>query len=274
MHWILQTDCFQEKGFRRLLETLERLTIPHSIHDIIPFTMDLHPELDPVPAGPIMVMGALKLARIAQERGWWPGSFLNDNFDYRVEMQHWPNRMLNADARFSTFADVPEPPKEWRGMFFIRPVHDNKAFNGRAMSWKQFQEWRHEVVDEGKRDGYILDGNTEVMTAQATNLYQEYRIWVVDGKVVTGSLYKLDRRPHFLAQVDEDVLRFAQETVDIWGPADCFVLDVARTSNGLSIIEAGNINSAGFYEANMGLLVDALERYVEKRTCEASSSTT
>ena len=237
MQWILQSDCFQEKGFRRLLDTLERLDLPHSVHDIIPFTMDLRPEIEPPAEGEArIVMGALKMARIAQERGWWPGSFLNANFDYQVEMAHWPGRMLNADARFSSFADVPSLPKAWRGMMFIRPVHDTKAFNGRAMSWKQYQEWRHEVVDEGKRDGYILDGDTPVMTAQATNIYQEYRIWVVDGRVVTGSLYKLDRRSHQLAQVDDDVLRFAQGTVDQWGPADCFVLDVARTSNGLSVI--------------------------------------
>jgi len=264
MYWLLQTDCFSEMGFRRLVQVLERAGLPHSIHNIIPFTMSLDPEFEPKAGEPVIVMGALKMARIAKERGWWPGSFLNDNFDYRVHLAHWGSKMLNGDGWFGRFADVPSPPKDWRGLFFIRPIHDNKAFNGRVMSYKQYQEWRHEVVDEGKRDGYILDGDTPVMTAQATNLYQEYRIWVVDGKVVTGSLYKLDRKPLYRAQVDEDVLRFAQSCVDEWKPADAFVLDIARTSLGLSVIEVGNINSAGFYEADMDRLVVALEAYATK----------
>ena len=265
MRWLIQTNCFQEKGFVRLLDALERLGLPHSVHDIVPFTMRLRPEVEVDPGEPTIVMGALKFARIARERGWWPGSFLNDYFDYRMEMIHWPGRMLNSDARFSSFANVTPPPPKWEGLFFIRPIHDSKAFNGRVVSYDEYRAWRHEVVDEGRRDGYILDGDTPVMTAQATNISQEYRLWVVDGRVVTGSLYKLNGRSHQRAQVDDDVVAFAQETVDLWGPADAFVLDVARTAYGLFLIEAGNVNSAGFYEANMGLIVDALERYAAKR---------
>ena len=117
----------------------------------------------------------------------------------------------------------------------------------------------------GERDGYLLDEDTPVLASRAINIQQEYRIWIVEGRVVTGSLYKLDRQVRHNAMVDEDVLRYAQERASAWGPADAYVLDVARTPTGLYIIEAGNINSAGFYEADMAKLVAALEDYAEGR---------
>jgi hypothetical protein len=265
MHWLLQTNCFSEAGFRRLLQVLERLGLPHSIHNIIPFTMTLEPEFQDPVNSPIIVLGALKFARIAKERNFWPGSFLNENFDFQVYREHWAGHLLNGDAWFGRFADVPPPTEALGDPFFIRPVHDNKAFNGTVLTYAEYQAKRYQVVDLGVRDGYILDADTPVLVSQATNLFQEYRIWIVAGKVVTGSLYKLNRRPTFRAQVDDDVLKYAAARAKEWGPADAYVLDIARTSAGLSILEAGNINSAGFYEAEMSRIVEALEAYALRR---------
>lgn len=54
MHWVLQTDCFSEVGFRRLVQVLERAAVPHSIHNIIPFTMTLDPEVTTPQGEPII----------------------------------------------------------------------------------------------------------------------------------------------------------------------------------------------------------------------------
>jgi hypothetical protein len=37
MHWIVQNNLFSEAGFEKLLETLKRFEIPHTLHKVIPF---------------------------------------------------------------------------------------------------------------------------------------------------------------------------------------------------------------------------------------------
>ena len=56
--------------------------------------------------------------------------------------------------------------------------------------------------------------------------------------------------------VKQEIVEYAQRMVDVWQPAKAFVIDVAETNEGLKVIEINNINSAGFYEADVVLLLD------------------
>lgn len=44
MHWILQTGFEYERGWIDLIEVLQRNSIPHSFHKVIPFIGELTPE--------------------------------------------------------------------------------------------------------------------------------------------------------------------------------------------------------------------------------------
>jgi len=46
--------------------------------------------------------------------------------------------------------------------------------------------------------------------------------------------------------------------VDMWQPADAFVLDIALTHNGYKVLEVNCLNSAGFYAADVSKLVQAI----------------
>jgi hypothetical protein len=48
--------------------------------------------------------------------------------------------------------------------------------------------------------------------------------------------------------------------VDKFKLADAFVIDVCLTSNGWRIVECGCINSCGFYDSDLSLLIDSVER--------------
>ena len=43
MHWILQTNLFQEAEWTRLVETLEKFDLPYSVHRVVPFIGELEP---------------------------------------------------------------------------------------------------------------------------------------------------------------------------------------------------------------------------------------
>ena len=49
--------------------------------------------------------------------------------------------------------------------------------------------------------------------------------------------------------------------IDIYQPAEAFVIDIAVSNDELKVIEINSINSAGFYECNMIKLISALENH-------------
>jgi hypothetical protein len=256
MHWIIQNNLFSEAGFEKLLETLKRFEIPHSLHKVIPFIGELDPDPGDI-QGPVVVMGSYSMAYYAQRKGWMPGSWANENHDFRAQLPHWGSHMLNGDAQVMKFADV----KKTRELFFMRPVEDSKCFAGHVSSWGQYRDWRDRVLALEEGNGSTVTGDTLIMVSPVHEIYREYRTWVVDSKVVTASLYKEGKRVRYSDQVDQQVIDFAQSFLGDgkWEPARAYCLDIAETPDGFKIIEVNNLNAAGFYAADMQKLVVAIE---------------
>lgn len=255
MYWVLQNNIFNEAGFRRLHETLERLQLPFSEHKVVPFIGELQPE-PVVPSGMnAIVMGSYSMANYARRKGWYPGSFDNDNLDYEKQVPHWGSDMLNSDAHVCRFADVPVQQTP----FFIRPTLDSKSFTGYRTDWPSFVEWQQRVLDLAPEDNPIITPETMVQVCAAKTIHREYRLWVVDGRVVTASLYKLGDKPNYSSDVEPAVVEYGEKIAQRWSPARAYVLDVCDTPNGLRVLEAGCMNAAGFYAADMHRLVAALE---------------
>lgn len=270
MHWLLQSNLYSEEGWDTLVAALERLGLPYSVHKVIPFVGELEPVPEPQSDG-IIVMGSYTLANYAAKQGWSPGAYL-DNLDFEVQRAKWGERMLNYDARVSRFADVLPTPHcalndllEWRGApalpFFLRPVHDTKSFTGQVFDWPTFVDWRDRVLSLFPEDYPTITADTLVMSCSKKEIYSETRTWIVAGKVVTASGYKLGTIKRYTPPdaVEPRITAFAQETADLWQPNDAFVLDVADTAEGLRICEVNNLNSAGFYKGDVVKLIQALE---------------
>jgi hypothetical protein len=254
MYWVIQNNIYSEEGFDSLITALTTLDLPYSIHKCIPFIGTLDPE--PMPTQDrVIVMGSYTLAREAQRRGWNPGVFLNENFNYEVQLKHWGNHMINSDAVICPFALVPEQINP----FFIRPLEDSKAFTGVVTDWPDFVEWRNRVLALTPEDGATITPETMVMVCGKKEIYAEYRTWIVDGRAVAWSQYKTGARKHYIADVDPRIIEFAEAYRGGWSPHRAYVLDIFETPNGLFIGEVNNLNSAGFYKANMGKLLMALE---------------
>lgn len=255
MYWVLQHNIFSEPGFERLEEALQRFGITYSVHKVVPFVGELLPEPEP-PPGPVIVMGSYSMALYAQRKGWTPGSFANENHDFQIQVQHWGDAMLNAGARVHPFAEVPKT----RELFFIRPVADTKCFAGHVMGWGAYRDWRDRTLALGADNGGTLTGETLVMVSPVKTIYREYRLWVVDSRIVTASLYKEGSRVRYDDRVDEGVLQFCSGFLGFgkWEPARAYCFDVAETEDGYKILEVNNLNAAGFYAADMQKLVMAL----------------
>ncbi|MFP2962487.1 ATP-grasp domain-containing protein [Myxococcus sp. 1LA] len=251
MHWVIQNNLFSEPGFHTLLDVLQHGGLPHTVVKVIPFDGGITPAVDI--DGQVIVMGSLSLVRYATRRGWTPGAFINDNFDFRVWREHLRPHLLNGDALLHRFEDV--PPQH--GPFFIRPCLDDKAFSGMVTTWDDFSAWRERVLALGESP--TLTADTWVAVSPPKHIQREYRMVVVDGRVVTGSRYKLGDRVASSTEVEPEVHAFAQAMAGTWEPDRAYVLDVFMHDRGLYVGEFNNLNGAGFYAYDVAKMVDAIE---------------
>jgi hypothetical protein len=249
MFWVIQEDLFQENGRQILIETFERFNIPYQIVKVVPVSHELIPEITQIDN--IITNGSVLLSKIAMERNWNPGSFLNSNFDYNVWFPIFKEYLLNRDAIFTTVADA---LCSWSDIF-VRPVLDNKSFNGSVLSSEEFVKWRNDIMAGSNS---FVKPNTEIVLAKPKKIGQEHRHFIVDGNIVTSSRYKLNHRSNYAEGTDQHILNFVQDRIREWQPARAFVLDTYQIGDEVGIVELGCITCAGFYKADIQKLVMTL----------------
>ena len=253
MYYVIQENTFREENYNVLVETLDRYELPYEIVKVRPFIEDFEYKTD---RKDVFCFGSVKMSRLAKKYGWYPGSLLNKNHDYRVYSKYYKENLLNYDSKIQKFGD--EVNEE---LFFARPCEDNKTFTGKVFNKESWNEFKDNFFKSGQISS--LTNDTEIQISSVKQLTKEFRFWIVDGKVVTGSLYRNGYWINRSEIVDDGALEFCQKMVDIYQLAEAFVMDICEVlfddKYEYKIIECGCINSAGFYKANMPKLIESIE---------------
>ena len=268
MHYIIQENVFREQHYDILEKSLQRLGLTYNTVRIFPF-VDKIVDIKDIPDGPynvddlpdlvpdnnVFCFGAIKLARVAAKRGWNPGSMMNTNHDFEVYKHHYKENLLNWNSMVIKFTDE----FKW-GLGeskFIRPTEDTKTFTGkvfREVEWKDF-------VYYNQNNGHttLLNNDTLIQVSSVKNIHTEIRFWVVGGKIITGSQYRIGNQTIYSEYFEPSAQEFAQSMVDKFQLAEAFVIDVCLTDDGWKVVEAGCLNCAGFYKADLQRLLISLE---------------
>lgn len=260
MHYVIHTNVFKEAHWDMLMNFVQKNELSYEIIPFQPFVE--HVEIE-YKGTDVWCWGSVSLSRIAKNYGWTPGSMMNENHDMDVYGKHYCENMLNAGGVIMRAGD---PLPEWADFFFARPTKDSKAFTGQLFSREAWYEWLPDAIQPGKISNQnIFTRDTMVLIAPLRNIQQEVRCWVVGGKVVTASRYKLGSKTWYQNYDDESYfVDFAQKMVDIYQPAEAFVIDVCLANDELKVVEVNCINCAGFYHANMDKLMMAIENQFAK----------
>ena len=198
--------------------------------------------------------GSTGLRRLAVERGW-SGVFFNENFDTDI----WPkNRddMLNHDAVVMTFAESLEYLKDRSPelRMFIRPRRGGKIFAGMVRTVGEIRQWSTSLTL-----GHVFTNpESEVSIAPSKQIDAETRWFIVDGKVIDGSVYRLRGQSMLIHVEDEAVIKEAQTLADKWLPMSTCVMDTAETPEGLKVIEFNCFNTSGFYKNDIPKVISAV----------------
>jgi len=270
MFYIVQENTFREKHYDNLIKALDRYDLDYTIVRSFPYTdnvvevfnipdepyvADKLPGIE-VPIGSkVFIFGSVKLARVCVEKNLTPGSLLNDKHDFLHYKDHYKDNLLNYDSEIHRIGD----DIKWKGYKFLRPTTDNKAFTGQEFTQVEWEDKKEYILHNFRSK--TLNEDTLIQVSNPKYIQKEIRFWVVGGKVVTGSQYRLGNSVVLDDNFEPEAKEFAQRMVDIHQIASSFVIDVCLSDDGWKIVECGCINSAGFYKSNLSLLVQKLEEY-------------
>jgi len=213
----------------------------------IPFDDDL-PD---VPPGPVIFYGATRLTHnISLSDLWTPGVYFDrDKFHFSTWRDAYGKLLINNEAEVMKLKDV----MTLRGddTYFIRPANDLKEFPGSILDLNSIQKW----VEKLSGKGYELNEDADIVIGEAYNIKHEWRLFIVDGKVSSGSHYRTDFRLDIKGGVPEFVEEFVEKACEQWVPAPVFVMDIGLCGGELYIIEINCFNSSGFYGADIGKII-------------------
>lgn len=231
----------------------------YSWHKIVPFVGDLTPPPEIADPNAVVLFGAYTMWKYAQAKGLKPGVFRIAPFVHQTARH--PYLLNGADALFLTLSDIPERLPDDGTDWFLRPVADSKEQPGTVKSAAEIRALAQRVlaIDPSDIPRGSLRPDTELMLTPPARIEREWRIWAVEDRIVTYSLYKEGARVTYRHEIDPDAMAFVERLVAV-NPDDApaYVIDICRTSEGLRMLETNCINAAGFYEADLEKLVRAI----------------
>lgn len=253
--WAVQTNMGSQSDIGEWTRAVERSGASLARCEIIPFSGEI-PDIRH--NGPVIAYGSVSFVRAALAKsGWFPCAFAGEElFCYDNWAEHYGSMLLNdpASCRKTTVAAFPALGIDPCADIFARPQHDTKSFNGAVWNAAEFSNW---CKGAAGGDYENIGPDTPILIGTPYGISAEYRLFVVDGRVASSSLYRkngrLAKEPGCPAEVSE----FAAAAIRKWDPAAAYVLDIGISAGNPYIIEAQGFNSAGHYACDLDAVVSA-----------------
>lgn len=266
IHWLVQTDQGPEGGVQRLLHAIRARGDGLTLIERHPPFATAPPVVEVPPGTLVLVYGTANLVeQVAAHRPWAPGVFFEpDRFTYTAWAAHYGAHLLNdpADAHQVTLAQLIDQRERLPLLrledVFVRPEHDLKAFPGTVRTPTDLLAWAHGAIA-----GQVpqVGPDTPVVIAPAHGITAEWRVVVTDqGEVIGSSQYRSRGRLKIVPDTPDEVRAFARDRARQWSPAPVFVLDVARSGEGLYVVEAQCAHCAGFYAMDLNGWAEGVAR--------------
>lgn len=246
--WLLQKNIWNEYGYHRFMTSIEEQGIPFEEVHLIPFTENFEKHIDCVPK---LIFGSGRFVNVCRMRGFPTfKSFLP--YEKFYPACNW----INGEGEDVKWGDLPN--YDFSEPKFIKP-YTEKFFTGRVFE---------SVADLNKvqlATSFITNDNEElVRVSNAAIIRHEVRFYVIGGKIISGSLYRVDRRvDHRRIDKLHPAWKACEDILESGYIDDAFVIDLGCSEDhGLSwkIVELNNINSSGLYECDTDAIVRAFNQ--------------
>lgn len=167
--------------------------------------------------------------------------------------------LLNGDATMYPIAS--NLARSFEREMFVKPSKDEKAFDAGILAPGQTIEAF--ISSQAQARDWI---DEMAVIAPCKAITAEYRFFVVDRQVVTGSLYRFAGKPNFNASIPANLKRAANEFAQMYQPHSVFTMDLAETPEGIRIVEYNCRNASRMYAADVAKIFHAVHDFVVEKT--------
>ncbi|MDP3274782.1 MAG: ATP-grasp domain-containing protein [Deltaproteobacteria bacterium] len=254
VRWLVQRPFAHEDSptLGLLTRACAELSLPLETLEVTPGREITWPPCDL----PTIVHGRTTLLHAARAHPAYAHAVFFDPATFTPEhsLHLWGERMLNADQRVCTWDEALDVLK--RGALFVRPNDDDKRFTGGVVTHAELVEIYQRLCKYN-----AITEATRVVLAPVQELDAEARVFVLKGEVIGGSFY----RPNDSPELPRDLVAFAEATAALGGPAEVFVMDIARVNQSYRVIESNCFNGSRLYNCDVQHVVARVSQYQAKR---------
>lgn len=167
--------------------------------------------------------------------------------------------LLNNNAYYDTYENIKQ--HSFNELKFIKPTQDLKIFIPGVLEIGQTIE---NFVDNTTLSISKQQLNDKtILVSPLKNIKAEYRFFVINEEIITGSLYKEYEQVKYNEYIPKKVLDCAKEYAKLYQPHDIFTMDIAETDNVFKIIEYNVWNGSGLYCCNKLKLFHSVNEYMQ-----------
>lgn len=257
VRWIIQQNI-AENELDKILSACKINNIEYELVYVIPFdtqmpTFTIDDKIN-------IYYGSISFINNVYKKYNPIGIFYNNNFSIENYINKWGSYMLSSDAIVTSFNEFSLMQHSDDSLWFIRPDADNKAFAGEVYTFDKIKNWKNSMI---QCENIELDENTKIIVSEPYNITKEWRNYIVNGKVVTSSLYRKNFKLNKSnTDIPIDMVSFVEDRCKEYMPHDIFAMDIALCGGEYYIIECGGINSVGLYASDVDILVKEISNYI------------
>ena len=256
--WVVEKISFNDSDVR------DALTSDRTIEVDCVFDGVLQPHIDN--PSPCMVYGSTALVQYAYDHGWGPHLYYApEDFNYNAWLDNGLGELLlnGTYSDITTVGDLKENYSTQNWDWFVRPIGDLKKFNSQLVASSRMEVWAESLAE--RNPGADIDPDTEVLIAPARkDLLKEYRLFVVDGKIVSQCQYMNEGQLDIRVGDPDNLWWMSDLLSDVawtWEPARAYVMDIVGIIGGeTKIVEFNTINASGLYACDPHAIVTAIDQ--------------
>ncbi len=254
MQWLIQNSGLTfdalDHNLTPLVKSLDESNIPKFSIGYIPFTNILTGLENINSSIPTIFYGSTRVAELAKYFNFKPGSFYNKLW---FDPKQWIGKRDDLLNEKQTRVSVFELRTNWIGQSsFIKSV-DPKILTGMVLEESDQDWWTKEYSH--------IDGRKILTISPLKNIVQEWRFFIIDGKLITGSQYKHDGILRIKEPIHDEVWCKAIEMSKKWLPSKNIVMDICKLNTGeFNVVEFNSFNSSGFYNCDVKKIVQTFEK--------------
>ena len=246
----------------KLLSAISGKNLPYYGIGIIPFTHELT-GLEGINLSlPTIFFGSCQMAAkiVKDYPDIKPGVFWDSTWWDPREWPKYRTDMLNMSVTELLVKDL---RANWTDEpIFVKSIAE-KLLTGQVL------EADKEDHDRWLIDNSHLDGDDLLISSPVEELEAEWRFFIIDGRIVTGSMYRHYGVKRRNLPIPEEVWEIARNKLkkDLL-PSPEIVMDLALTKSGeYKIVEFNCINCSGVYNSDVNKLITAIENYDRNYYC-------